>query len=292
LGAQPYERFQDLVRSTDVDVVAILLPHRLHYPVALDALENGKHVTLEKPMAVTYDECCRLMEVAQRGSLKLEVAENTRFVDAYLEVERLVRDGGLGDLRLLRGFISGSAMDEYLSEDPKDDWKKQQHGAGAIIDAAPHFFYFLKWFYGEAKSIQAIGHEFVGGMEVEDHGLVSGEMKNGGFYSVEVSLTAEIPWGERLEIYGSEGSVIVDQLVDPPGRHYRGGLDFEGVPLSVPYMLADWKSKSIAAAVDDFIDAVREDRPPAVRAEDAAYAVLMVERAYQSLQQGSKTIPL
>jgi predicted dehydrogenase len=100
-----YTAHQDLLRDPAVEAVDLTLPHHLHYTVARAALEQGKHVLVEKPMAATSQECLELIAIARKNACTFTVAENTRVVTAYLEAERLVRDGVLGEPRLIRTFI-------------------------------------------------------------------------------------------------------------------------------------------------------------------------------------------
>ena len=110
LGARAYTRLGDLLADPDVAAVDLTLPHHVHYEAASAALAAGRHVLVEKPLALTSDECRSLIEQAREASLTLGVAENTRFVAAYLAVERLLRSGALGEPRLARTFISGSEV--------------------------------------------------------------------------------------------------------------------------------------------------------------------------------------
>lgn len=104
------------------------------------------------------------------------------------------------------------------------------------------------------------------------------------------SLT-EYPRGERLEIFGSEGTLVVDQVLDPPAVLYRGAEDLEGTPLEdVPYDIHGWKAESIRATALDFVEAVRDGREPRVTAADSKYVVSLVERAYESAARGGAAL--
>jgi UDP-N-acetylglucosamine 3-dehydrogenase len=278
-----YADYLALLQDPVVDAVDITLPHHLHYRVARAALEHGKHVLVEKPMAATATECRELIDLARRSGLTFTVAENTRFVGAYMEAEKLVRAGELGAPRLIRTFIYGS---EYERLTTTDDWitRKADAVGGVIIDCGAHSFYLIKWLFGEVEAVQAWQAAYVRGSEVEDWALISGTLRNGALFSVEFTATAEIPWGERCEIYGSKGSLIIDQLRNPPAVHFRGARDYEGVPLSgVPYNPQGWKYQSIVDEVKDFVAAIAERRPPATDPMDGCYSVMVVERAYESV---------
>ena len=285
-----YREYLSLLQDPAVHAVDITLPHALHYKVAKAALEHGKHVLVEKPMAATSAECMELITLAQRSHLTFTVAENTRFVKAYMEAEKLVRDGTLGAPRLIRTFIYGS---EYERLVVSDDWitRKSDAVGGVIIDCGAHSFYLLKWLYGDIATVQAFQSTFVPQSEVEDYASVHGVMQNGANFSVEFTATAEVPWGERCEIYGSKGSLIIDQVCNPVAIQYRGAKDFQGTPLpGVPFNLEDWKQQSIVDEVKDFVAAIAERRPPTIDPLHGYYSLKIVEAAYASIAAAGRMV--
>ncbi|MDP9257689.1 MAG: Gfo/Idh/MocA family oxidoreductase [Actinomycetota bacterium] len=292
LGARPYSSLGALLEDPDVAAVDLTLPHHAHFAAASAALSAGRHVLVEKPLALSSAQCRSLIEQARESGLALGVAENTRFVAAYVAVERLLCSGALGEPRLARTFISGSEVQRLRDTSL---WKGRQAGSGGgtIIDAGPHSFYLLRWLLGELATVRAFHHRLVAESEVDDHAIVAGRLESGALYSTEYTFTAEIPWGERLELYGSEGSVIVDQLSQPPAIHYAGPSDREGRPLSgVPFNPGGWKIDSVAAGVLDFVDAVQAGRAPTVSGDDGLHGVLVAERAYESAAAGGLELSL
>ena len=299
VGARPYTDYRELLAAPDVAAIDAPLPHNLHYEVAAAALRSGKHVLLEKPMASTSRECAALIELATAQGVTLSVAENTPFVTAYLAARELLQRGAIGQVRLIRTLIYGSEI-ERLND--RSSWKGRAAGSigGAIFDAGPHTFYLLNWLFGEIASVQAISNKVVEASEVEDNALVAGRMAGGAFFTTEYSFTAEIPWGERLEVYGSTGSIIVDQLLDPPAVHYRGKHDYAGEPICEPgesgarvaHDPVGWKSKSIAAGVAAFARAVAAGQPAPITATDGMYCIKAVESSYASVRQGGIAVPV
>ena len=294
-GATAYTDYRDLLADSRVEAVDLPLPHNLHFEVASSALEAGKHVLVEKPMAPTYDECTSLMALAKTRGLKLSVAENTPFVAAYVALKRLLDEGTLGEPRLVRTLIYGSEVSRLIDV---SNWKGRISGTvgGAIFDAGPHSFYLLEWLFGRIAEVQAVTNKLVEVSEVEDNAVVAGRLDSGAIFTTEFTFTAEIPWGERLEVYGSQGSAIIDQLCNLPAVYYRGKNDITGQAITdvagvpIAHDPKGWKFKSIAGGVAGFARALATDTPVLVDPVDAASAIRVVQHAYQSAQSGGQRV--
>jgi len=282
LGAAPYTDYLELLRSEAIDIVDVLLPHNLHHQVVRDALEHGKHTLVEKPMAASAAQAQELVDLAAARGLRFTVAENTRFVTGYQRAAELVAAGAIGEPRLARTLICGNEI-ERLSQTQL--WKGRRDGSvgGAILDAGPHSFYLLEWLVAPIASLWASLSKQVEVSEVEDYGIVAGSLRGGARFTCEFTFTAAIPWSERLELYGSKGSIIIDQLCDPPALLFAG-KDAAGTAIDgVPFDPAGWKQVSIAAGVVDFVHAVRDGRSPAVDPRTGPRTMTLVERAYATV---------
>lgn len=284
--------YTELLADPDVDAVALLLPHAIHHEVAKAALAAGKHVCVEKPITVTPEEAQDLIDLAGERGLTLAVAENTRYVGAYIEAERLIREGELGAIRVIRGFIPDQILDEWAdTEDETQAWKREPYGCGAIMDCAPHMFDLLTWYFGEVAELQAFARGWVPEVELDNHSVVAGRMLDGPLFSIELCSLTEYPRGERVEIYGSGGTLIIDQVLNPPMVLYRNDRDLDGTPVeAISYDITGWKSESIRATATDFVDAVRAGREPGVTAEESKYVVSLVQRAYESAASGGLVV--
>jgi predicted dehydrogenase len=292
IGARAYGDYADLLKDPDIDAVDIALPHNLHYEVGRKSLEAGKHVIIEKPLAPTVRECDGLIELAEARGLLLSVSENARFVTAYIEVEKLLRQGVIGLPRLVRTLIYGSELVHLTN---RAHWRSRASASlgGAIVDSSPHSFYLIKWLFGEIATLHAFTEKLVAESEVEDNALVTGRLKSGALFTSQFTFTAEIPWGERLELYGSEGTIIVDQLRDPPAMHFRGKTDLAGQPLvGVPFDPAGWKFASIATSVAEFAAAVSHHRPAPIDPHDARYVMHVIEKCYESVHAAGREVRL
>jgi predicted dehydrogenase len=288
--ARVYADYRQLVADPDVDLVDILLPHHLHHPVALAVLQGKKHLLLEKPIAMTYTQSLEVCRAAREAGVHFTVAENTRFIPAYVEAGKLIQQGRLGEITLVRTFLPANERVRLSSD---DFWgRKAEFGGGALLDSGPHSFYLLKWLFGEVEELTAFTWQtYRTGSEVEDNAEVSGRLSNGAHFSCDFSFTTEVPHSERLEVYGTNGSLIIDQLADPPAKLYADPTDFDGTPIpGVEYDPLGWHYFSIVEEVKDFIRTVWEGSPPTVDPLDCCYAVHVVEKAYESASNKHQSV--
>jgi UDP-N-acetyl-2-amino-2-deoxyglucuronate dehydrogenase len=287
LDARIYSDYQELIADPQVELVDLLLPHHLHHAAALEAIHAGKHLLLEKPVAMTYQQSMEIYEASQQAGIAFGVAENTRYIRAYVEAEKIIRSGRLGEITLVRTFLPANERVRLSSE---DYWgKKRAQGGGTLIDSGPHTFYLLKWLFGEVKELAAFTSQLYHlDSEVEDNADVRGRLMCGADFLSSFSFTVEIPHSERLEVYGSTGALIVDQLVDPPVKFYTEPVDFDGCPVEGPqYDPMGWHYFSIVEEIKDFVHSVVEGRPPTVDPLDCCYAVKVIEKAYESVSKGN-----
>jgi predicted dehydrogenase len=282
--------YREVLADPEIDLVDVLLPHHLHYPVAMDVIAAKKHLLLEKPVAVTYQQSMEIYKAAKKAKIHFGVAENTRYIRAYVEAEKIIKAGKLGDITLVRTFLPANER-MRLSRD--DFWgKKAGFGGGALIDSGEHTFYLLKWLFGDVKELVAFTSQLYHvDSEVEDNADVRGKLACGADFLSSFTFTAEVPHSERLEVYGTTGSLIVDQLANPPMKFYAEPVDFDGTPVEGPeYNPLGWHYFSIVEEVKDFVRTVVEDRPPTVNPLDCCYAVKVIEKAYESVRNGNKMI--
>jgi UDP-N-acetyl-2-amino-2-deoxyglucuronate dehydrogenase len=288
--AQVCSDYHEILSNPDIDLVDVLLPHHLHYPVAMEVIAAKKNLLLEKPVAVTYKQSLEICEAARISGIHFSIAENTRYIKAYIEAEKIINSGKLGKITLVRTFLPAN---ERIRLSGDDFWGKyHSKGGGTLIDSGPHTFYLLKWLFGDIKELSAFtSQQYNVNSEVEDNADVRGKLACGADFQSSFTFTAEIPHSERLEIYGSAGSVILDQLVNPPLKYYSEPVDFDGCRVDGPeYDPMGWHFFSIVEEVKDFVLSIVENRSPIVNPLDCCYAVKVIEKAYESANNGNRIV--
>jgi predicted dehydrogenase len=198
--ARRYADWRGLIVDENVDAVAVCVPPALHAPVALAALDAGKHVFVEKPLALTLEECDLLDAAAERAAgLKVVVGFNMRWHRLVREAREVLARGRLGRVKLVRTvFASGMrARPEY------PEWRRRREsGGGAIFELGTHHFDLVRFMLGqEAREVYASCDE------TDETSVVT--LRTDGGAQVVAALSEGTAEGHELEFYGERGSLRV-----------------------------------------------------------------------------------
>lgn len=167
-GGEATADFQQVLANPKVEAVEICTPHYTHARLVLAALEAGKHVLVEKPMATNVEDAKEMIATAKRKGLQLGVIFQNRYNDASRAVKEVIEKGELGQILAARAFLTWHRSDEYYKLDPwRGTWA--QEGGGVLINQAIHTLDLMQWLMGKIQTVSAScrrwGHPHI---EVED----------------------------------------------------------------------------------------------------------------------------
>jgi predicted dehydrogenase len=197
--------------SDDVDAIIICSPSHLHESQAIAGLQGGKHVLVEKPLALTPDAAQRVIEVAERTDRTLMIAMNNRWRPDTMALRPFARGGELGDIFLTRGAWLNRKVRVVR---PTWRHRKDTAGGGAMMDLGVQSLDLCLWMQGFPEVASVITHmHFPDGMEVEDTAGILVRLTNGSAVSLTVSwsLVAERD-RHYLRMLGSRGSGAIAPL--------------------------------------------------------------------------------
>ncbi len=249
---QAHDSLKALLAS-GIDAVYICTPPDSHAAYAQAAIEVGKHVLVEKPMAATVRDCERMIEAAKRAGVTLGVAYYRRTFPKMHAIKRLIDDGVLGKPTWVN--IACHSWFNPTSNDPKH-WrveKTRSGGAGALADIGVHRFDLLDFWLGPSKLVFRDLQHLVHAYEVEDGASIVLKLANGAPVHAYFSWNSKT-WIDRFEIVGSEGKLIADPLDGPPLTVIRG-RDREELKIDPP-------ANAHLPCVEDFVRAVVDKRLP------------------------------
>ncbi len=156
---------EELLADPEIDLVFVCTPNDTHFPYAMDALENGKHVVIEKPFANTEAEAKQLFEVAERNGLVATAYQNRRWDSDFLTIQKLIQENKLGKI-----VEYESRYDRFRPEVLANTWKeKQADGSGNVYNLGPHLLDQAFALFGDPQTVTATISSVREGGDVDDY---------------------------------------------------------------------------------------------------------------------------
>ena len=198
-----YGDYGNLLKDPNVELVDITTPSVDHTPMAIAALDAGKHVYLEKPVSTSYHEAQALQAASNRYPGKLLVRHNRRFFGDFVRVKEIIDSGQIGEVFLIRV--------RCMKYDVRDDWQTlKERGGGILLNVGPHFIdhclAFLGWKY---ESLWAGSNLIAARGDAEDHAKVIFRGNSGLVVDLEMSGAAAFD-EVSYSAYGKHGAVACD----------------------------------------------------------------------------------
>src|ERR1700687_335161 len=277
----------ELLRSTDVDAIAVVTPVWTHYELAKAALQNGKHVFVEKPFTCTSAQAEELIELADRKNLKIMVDHTFLFTGAVKRIRQFIDDGTLGDL--------------YYYDSTRVNLGLLQHDINVIWDLAPHDLSIMNYLIKEKpEAVVATGESHLN--HVADVAYLTIYYPNNVIAHINVNWLS--PVKIRTTLIGGEKKMLVwnDLEADEKIKVYDQGVEMsngEGrYKLMVSYRSGDmWAPRieqleALRVEASYFVDCILNDKTPFNDRVACLQVVRTLEAADQSLQQKGKIIQL
>jgi predicted dehydrogenase len=281
----------ELLGRADIDAVAILSPSGLHPSQALAALGHGKHVLVEKPVALSVREADAVIDEGRRRGLTVATVSQRRFEPVMSALHAAVTAGEFGTISLIltdgiyhrpQAYYDSAAWRGTVGLD-----------GGVLMNQAIHLIDLVRWLGGPVLSVAAHVATRTHTMEAEDTAAVSLEFASGALGAIVATTSATPEAPPELRIYGDAGHarIVGEDPVewDVPGRAPPAPADDEApVATSAAGGAATWGTTAAGyiRQYTDFIEAVRTGRQPAVSGTDGRNAVEVVTAAYESSSTG------
>ena len=279
----------ELVAREDIDAVTISTPSGLHPSQAMAALRHGKHVLVEKPLALSNDDARAVVDEARDRGLVAATVSQRRFEPVVQAIRDTVAGGALGRISLI---VAEGFYHRPQSYYDSAAWRGTVAlDGGVLMNQAIHTVDLLRWIGGPVESVAGhvatIGHR----IEAEDTATVSLRFSNGALGAILATTCAATERPVELRIHGERGHIrlvgeeaaewAVPDLPAPVAAEADGA---EGVGATS----ATWGTNAVGYVrqYTDFISAIRDRRAPAVTAADGAAAVEIVLAAYESSRSG------
>ncbi|MFD1067722.1 Gfo/Idh/MocA family protein [Oceanobacillus locisalsi] len=284
--AKAYTDYKELLKQDDIDAVSVCLPNYLHAPVSVDALNAGKHVLCEKPMATSAEEADQMIEAANQSGKKLMIGHNQRFVSSHQKAKDLIASGAIGKVYSFRTTF-GHGGPEGWSADGKESWffKKDEAFIGAMGDLGVHkadlIRYVLQDEFAEVGAfVETSAKEDA---DVDDNATLILKSEKGTIGTLAASWAYTAKEDNSTVIYGEKATL---RLEDDPTyslvAQYANGE-------TVKYELGGIQSndeggQTTTHVIDHFIESIQNDTTPLIDGEEGKKSLAIILGALESVE--------
>ena len=275
-----YTDYKKILEDKDIDAVLVCSSTDTHASISIEAIEAGKHVFCEKPMAESARECDEMIEACRKAGVKLQIGFMRRFDRNFRRGKALIDAGAVGKVTSLRSNTHGPSEPQPWMFDVRTSY-------GPIGEVNSHDFDTLRWYAGsEVKRLYAVGHNFRSPEmaaqypEYYDTCQTLLEFENGVIGTISGAQYVRYGYDSRAEILGTEGIIKVgtqhDNAVELTVADKRNIVD----------SVASWRDLFAAAYTAEdqaFADCVLNDTEPEVTGHDGKMALLLVNAGLRSI---------
>jgi myo-inositol 2-dehydrogenase / D-chiro-inositol 1-dehydrogenase len=291
--ARAFDNFEQTITESGCEVVDICLPNFLHARACLAALNAGKHVIIEKPLAMTLEEADEMIAAAKKNNRLLMYAEELCFAPKYERVRKLVGEGAIGQVYMMKQAEKHSG--------PHSDWfyDVNQSGGGVLMDMGCHGLAWFRWMLGGAPKVKTVfatmhTHLHKNRTKGEDHSITIVEFEGG------IQGVAENSWAKHggmedsIEVYGTGGVSYADLFMGNSAltyseKGYGYAMEKAGSTQGWTFTIFEEAfNQGYPQELAHFIRCVRDGEKPLVTAGDGRAVLEMMYAAYESARTGAK----
>lgn len=278
-GIQTCTSIDDLLAKSNAELVVIVTPHSTHAPLALKALNAGRHVVLEKPMCITVDEATAMIRAAKKSGVTLTTFHNRRHDGDFMAIKEVIGKGLIGEVFHIEAFLGGYGH-------PRHWWRSDKKiSGGCMYDWGAHFVdWILNLIPEKIESVTGFFHKRVwNDVTNEDQTQAIIRFKSGAMADLQISSIARIG-KPRARILGTKGAIL-----DQGGGSFKLATEVDGIAVEgeVKYKESTWPEyyTNLAAHLLD-------GAPLEVTPESSRRVIAVIETAEKSAKSGrSEPVP-
>ena len=286
-GCRCYPTRQALLADNSVDIVCVCTPSGLHAAAAVAAADAGKHVLLEKPMALNLSDADAVIEAGRRNGVRISVVSQLRFSPDVETLRQALRAGWIGRMALGGLYMKYHRSAEYYKSGGwRGTWAMD--GGGALMNQGIHGVDLLCHICGPVASVTARAATLVHSIEVEDTVCALLEYENGALGVLEAATSIKPGYNRRLEVCGSEGSVLLEEDVIT-----RWDLSLEypapqksGTVTGAANDPAVFNCEGHRRQIENLLQSIHGEAPLLVDAEQGRVPLALILAVYESAKTG------
>ena len=274
--------YKKLLARADIDVVCVTTSSGSHGAIGADVLTSGKHLLMEKPIAMTVEEAESLIRLAEENDRILSVISPRRFEESFQLAKKAVSEGKLGRLLLIEAHTPFMRTQSYYDS---ADWRGTiAEDGGALMNQGIHQIDLLLWLGGSVRTVYGKTFTQTHRMEAEDMGVAIVTFENGAVGTIMASTSIQPGLPASIKIYGEKGTIwIVGDAIahwTVPGMEVDVRLDdIRTGGASNPFSISHQNHKR---QIVDLVEALSDNRAPLITGQDGLNAVKLIHSIYLS----------
>ena len=277
-----FSSMDELLANDGIDLVDICTPHPTHAELAVKALQAGKHVICEKPMALAIEDAARMIDAAKENHRHLYIGHTRRFDRRWVQVKEQIAAGRIGEpvcMRWSERSWAGFAA---------DSWRWDPQNGGVLMDLGVHIADLFAWLF-EAEATEVYAKGLSVRQEAREEGCLDFALVQVSFAGGQQGLM-ELSWAHpkeyapfysSLEIIGTKGKLTLSDREAAPMVVIKGGTE---VPRYSP--LLSTFPESFVGELAHFVDGISGNTAPRITLDDAYGAVEVIAKALESAATG------
>ncbi len=284
-GIRQFMTPDEMLECPEVDVVCICTPSGFHAENATKAIKAGKHVLVEKPLALNTDGCDEIIEAAKKQNVKVGVVSQLRFAETTRRLKSLITCGELGRVVTADLFMKYYRSQEYYDASKwRGTWELD--GGGALMNQGIHGIDTLLYIMGPVKSVYGMARTLARNIEVEDTASAVLEFANGTLGLIQGTTSVYPGYPREIVISGTKGTVGISEEIfiewNIEGKSIPDDIKLGGGMSSGASDPQNISNEGHLAQINDFIESIRTDRRPAVDLREGRRAVELITAIYES----------
>jgi predicted dehydrogenase len=295
-GAKAYHKdYKELLKRDDIQIVDVVTPPFNHASISMEALQAGKHVLCEKPIALNLKEIDDIVKVRDESGKIFSGVFQWRLGTSARQAKRLIDEGKFGDIMLAKSAILWHRPASYYQVWWRGTWA--QEGGGVTLGQACHAVDLLFYLVGEPHHIYAEMDTFIHNIEIEDTSVALARLNNGALAELTATVNAQTN-RSRMEIYGTKLAVISPEnpydFDHHPWQFFCADENYlKEIQEYVAQEMAWEVEGGHVAQVKNFIDSVKHNTKPFISAETSRLSLEIITAIYKSAMTGTRvTFPI
>ena len=279
-GIKTVYESMDALLASEASIVSICTPSGLHAPLSIKCMRAGKHVVVEKPIALSEEDCELLLQAEKETGKKCAPISQLRFADGIRQAKKIIESGALGKPVLCDLYMKYYRNEQYYA----NSWRGTvaMDGGGALMNQGIHGIDILHFLMGDIAQINGTVRTLVHSIEVEDTAVATAVFQNGALGVIEGTTSVRPGYPRRMELHFEKGSMIIEEdhiiscdLPDFSQKERSEKFSSHNNPMSISY---EFHRRQYI----DILSAIEHNTPLFYTAEDAAHSVRTILGIYRS----------